>query len=459
MPFIIFLFLFILQAIAIPLQLKSPLDDDFYTLPQGYEAAAPGDILKFRPAPAQLASLFISIKVKNVWQLVVRSEDSFGQPTAFVTTIIEPFNADPSKVVSYQTMEDSASLNCSPSYGLQSGAPISTIATQYDMTFMMIALENGYFVASPDYEGFISAFTVGRRSGQAVLDSVRAVIKSGNFTGIKKDAKVGLWGYSGGALASGWAALLQPSYAPELKSTLVGASLGGFVTNITAVAEIVDGELFAGLIPVALTGVSNEYPVAKTLIAENIAPQHLAKFNEAGNKCLIPSVLYFFNDHILTGKDPMFPAGFSLLQNGQVKEIVEENSIVYLDSSYVPKIPIFVYHGTLDKVVPIKDVYVTYDNWCQWGINSFEFAEDTLNGHISEQLVGGPASWTWLNGIFQGNNPVSGCSHTKRVSNLLYPGISSATKQYFEGIKDSLLKVKLGPDAKNMTVIDIMNKY
>ncbi|EGW31184.1 secretory lipase 1 [Spathaspora passalidarum NRRL Y-27907] len=459
MTFIIFFFLYILQSVAIPLQLSSPLDDDFYTLPQGYEAAAPGDILKIRPAPAQLSSLFIPVNVKNVWQLVVRSEDSFGQPTAFITTIIEPFNADPSKVVSYQTMEDSASLNCSPSYGLQSGSPISTIATQYDMTFMVTALDQGYYVASPDYEGFISAFTVGRRSGQAVLDSVRAVINSGNFTGINNDAKVGLWGYSGGALASGWAAALQPSYAPELKSTLVGASLGGFVTNITAVAEIVDGELFAGLIPVALTGISNEYPQAKVLVQENVAPQHLAKFNEAGNKCLIPSIFYFFFDHILTGTDPMIPAGFSLLANGQVKSIIESNSLVYLNSSYVPEIPIFVYHGTLDMVVPIKDVYVTYDNWCNWGIGSFEFAEDLLNGHLSEQLVGGPAAWTWLDRLLQGGKPINGCSHTSRVSNLLYPGISAATKDYFEGIKDSLLDMQLGPEAKNMTMKDIFNKY
>ena len=49
-----------------------------------------------------------------------------------------------------------------------------------------------------------------------MLNSIRAALKSGKITNIKDDAKVVMWGYSGGSLASGWAAALQPSYAPEL---------------------------------------------------------------------------------------------------------------------------------------------------------------------------------------------------------------------------------------------------
>ncbi|EGW31890.1 secretory lipase 1 [Spathaspora passalidarum NRRL Y-27907] len=459
MAYIILLFIYILQSIALPLELKSPLDDDFYTLPKGYKDAKPGDILKVRPAPNQLASAIFPIDVKNVWQLVVRSEDSFGQPTAFVTTIMEPYNADPSKVVSYQTFEDSSNITCSPSYGIQFRAPIDTLASQIDMTFMVIALKNGYFVNTPDYEGFNSAFTVGRRSGQAVLDSVRALLKSGNITGIHKDAKVGLWGYSGGSLASGWAAALQPTYAPELKKSLVGASLGGFVTNITAVAEIVDGGIFAALIPLALTGLGNEYPQAKKIIEENVAPQYRDKFSISGKQCLVPALFHYFNTNILTGTDPMIPAGFSLLENGDMREIVEGNSIVYLNSTYVPEIPIFVYHGSLDSVVPIKDVYKTYNNWCKWGINSFEFAEDILNGHVGEQLAGGPAGWTWLDRRLQGDQPVKGCLHDERISNLLYPNVTIATKQYFDGIVDSVMEVKLGPEANGMKVRDIISNY
>ena len=105
------------------------------------------------------------------------------------------------------------------------------------MYLMAPLLDQGYYVVSPDYEGPKLTFTIGKQSGQAVLNSIRAALKSGKITNIKDDAKVVMWGYSGGSLASGWAAALQPSYAPELGGNLLGAALGGFVTNITATAS------------------------------------------------------------------------------------------------------------------------------------------------------------------------------------------------------------------------------
>ena len=50
---------------------------------------------------------------------------------------------------------------------------------------------------------------------------------------------------------------------PELKENLIGAAVGGFATNITAVAEAVDGTVFSGFIPLALNGLANEYPISK----------------------------------------------------------------------------------------------------------------------------------------------------------------------------------------------------
>jgi hypothetical protein len=50
------------------------------------------------------------------------------------------------------------------------------------------------------------------------------VLSSGEFTQINPEAKAQLWGYSGGGLASGWAAQLHSTYAPELD--IVGAVLG-----------------------------------------------------------------------------------------------------------------------------------------------------------------------------------------------------------------------------------------
>lgn len=50
-------------------------------------------------------------------------------------------------------------------------------------------------------------------------------------------AKVALWGYSGGALASAWAAQQQHSYAPELYDKIVGSAFGGTPVDLGAIVS------------------------------------------------------------------------------------------------------------------------------------------------------------------------------------------------------------------------------
>ncbi len=64
-------------------------------------------------------------------------------------------------------------------------------------------------------EGMQSQFIAGPQAGHAVLDGVRAAL-SYVPAGLSRDTPIGLWGYSGGGQASGWAAYLKDSYAPEL---------------------------------------------------------------------------------------------------------------------------------------------------------------------------------------------------------------------------------------------------
>jgi hypothetical protein len=52
-------------------------------------------------------------------------------------------------------------------------------------------------------------------------------------------------GYSGGAQVTGWAAQLQPTYAPDVK--LTGAALGGLPADLAAVMRQLNGGPFGGL--------------------------------------------------------------------------------------------------------------------------------------------------------------------------------------------------------------------
>lgn len=149
-----------LYALQIPL--IPPGQDPFYLAPANYESLPLGTILKFRPTPNKLVNICFTFELKSSWQILYRSQNSFGEPTAIVMTVMEPFNSQPSKVLSYQTFQDSANINCSPSYGFQFGAPLSTIASQLDMRFLVPALKQGYYIISSDYEGFNSSFVAGQ---------------------------------------------------------------------------------------------------------------------------------------------------------------------------------------------------------------------------------------------------------------------------------------------------------
>ena len=96
----------------------------------------------------------------------------------------------------------------------------------------------------------------------------------------------------------------------------------------------------------------------------------------------------------------------------------------------------------------VKSSKITFEQWCEWGLESGEFAEDAGGGHITETFLGGPAALTWINNRFDGVEPVQGCNHTVRESNFDYPGISQADADYFTAALNIVLGIDLGPIVK-----------
>lgn len=71
------------------------------------------------------------------------------------------------------------------------------------------------------------------------MDSIRAVLQSGNFTGISSKAIVGTYGYSGGGVVGAITTELQPTYAPELNisGTVVGGLMPDIINALSTVPE------------------------------------------------------------------------------------------------------------------------------------------------------------------------------------------------------------------------------
>lgn len=424
-----------------------PSKDAFYDLPLNLSDYQSGDIIAIRRTPVEVRSLIFSMDVKNSWQALVRSEDTFGVPNAFVTTILEPYNADPKKVWSYQVWEDANNINCAPSYALLYKADHDTITTQTEVPFIQYGLSKGWYVVVPDYQGPKSAFTAGHQAGKAVLNGIRAVLESGDVTGISKDAKVALYGYSGGSLATGWASQLQPAYAPELKQNLIGAALGGWVTNITLTAVAADGTFAAGLIPNALNGMMDEYSHYAHIFDKDLRNRIKKRmFYQAKENCLINSLTAFIFHKFFIGLFPYFGLKLDFFHIPEIAEIVRENTLAYEKNDGVPEIPLFVFHGVADEIVPFEGAERGYKNFCEWGAPSIEWAISETTGHIIESFIGVGAALTWLEKRFDGEAAVQGCQRESRTSNLDYPGADVAYRQVLNTYVRGIFGAEIGED-------------
>ena len=165
-------------------------------------------------------------------------------------------------------------------------------------------------------------------------------------------------------MATGWAISLQLKYAPELKENLIGAAVGGFATNITAVAEAVDGTVFSGFIPLALNGLANEYPDFKKRLYGEVKLSARSTMEKGSQNCLAASLVGYPMSQYFTGQNRAFEKGWGLLQDEVFNKTIEDNLLLKLDKTYLPQVPVLIYHGTIDEIIPIKDANAQYQIWC-----------------------------------------------------------------------------------------------
>ncbi|KAI1982239.1 hypothetical protein LOZ51_001014 [Ophidiomyces ophidiicola] len=414
----LFLFALLAQAIPAPLEARQaavlPENDAFYVPPEGYEKEAPGTILRSRKVPQPIAAFgAFKINFNGTYQLLYRSNDNSGQPTATVTTVLVPHGADLTKVLSYQVAGDAASINCAPSYALQlssdTGGLGGTIVTQMELLVMVAGLEKGWVVVVPDFEGPKGAFLANVRAGNAVLDGIRAALASTSTTGIDPKARVVMWGYSGGSLASGFAAEMQQAYAPELN--IVGAALGGTVPAVGPVIDAINKSLFTGLIPGGIIGLGNEYPIIRAVVDDQLVNTTKAKFLKAEKQCFGANIVtYSMNDIYSYFKDP------SLLKADFIQEILKFNSM----GKTGPKIPVMIYKAKNDVISPLNETEAIFDTYCSQG-SDVEMRIDQSGDHASTMITGAPQALIWLDERLRGIPFRKGCSRTTQLAGLLEP--------------------------------------
>ncbi|MDR3031895.1 MAG: lipase family protein [Kitasatospora sp.] len=217
---------------------------------------APGTVLSTRTLSYHLLGLPTPVQAV---QLLFRTTDAQGRPSAGVTTVVRGLGSDGSRAVSYQSFYDSLNPEHAPSRAVAGDVSLGGAIANAEALFVVPFVLQGYDVVIPDTEGQTADFAAGPEYGTTTLDSIRAASAS-TATGMDADTRFGLLGYSGGAIATNWAAALAPSYAPDVNRRLVGFAEGGLLVDPAHnLKYVAGGVVWPGVIPMAITGVARAY--------------------------------------------------------------------------------------------------------------------------------------------------------------------------------------------------------
>jgi hypothetical protein len=376
----------------------TPDADPFYAVPSGLDGPPGGTVIRSRPITATVLSVPLPA---TAWQVLYKTVDNVGHPTATVTTIMVPTVAHagggPRPVVSYQTAEDGVGTKCAPSFALRGGLAAATSNSAPETAVMLLALLRGWIVVAPDYEGPQSMFLGAEGEARGVLDGLRAA-RAFAPAGIAADAPLALWGYSGGAFASTVAAQLQPRYAPELR--LSGVALGGVVADVKATLRAFSGSALGGALAMGLVGVDRAYP-------EFRLTQYLSA---AGHAALAASQEDCINDAAL--KHPV----------ARIEQLTEDPAVIDgpalaplfrrmnpLTFPGVPAAPVYDYHAVLDEFAPIGPDRALMDRFCREGV-AVQHVEDHASEHISLIATGALGALDYLDDRVAGQAPPNTCT-------------------------------------------------
>jgi hypothetical protein len=412
----------------------APQSDAFYKPPPGYAAKAPGTILRSRAV--QLAAFAALPQQVQAWQVMFRSTNYAGKPTAAVTTLLRPAGATPKAVISYQVAEDASAPQCAPSYVMRPGAAPGEAINQAELVIVDAAVADGFAISMPDYEGLAGDFGAARQPGYIELDGLRAAERFAPL-GLTAGTRtpVALWGYSGGSLASGWGAQIQPRYAPDLN--LRGVAVGGFVTNVAAALVKINGGFAAGLVTSALPGVLRSTPKLASAIGPYLTAKGKAILAKSGDQCEIANVSqYPFFD---VNKYLTVPLA-TLLKRPAVRRAINSLNL----GGTTPKAPLFVYHAINDELIPVAGPDAIVPKYCKAG-DSVTYTRDSLSEHAVLAVSGAPAALAWLHARLTGGPIPHGCTTTTVATMALTSSAIAQEPELVTSILASLVGLPVGP--------------
>lgn len=379
-----------------------PSKDPFYVPPEGFEHARPGTVLRSRDV--RLAFLGLIPQRIVATQLLYRTADRHGEPEAAVTTVLVPAERSPHKplpVLSYQCAIDAVSDRCFPSYALRRGAHALGALPQFEFLLIAAALAEGWAVSVPDHEGTDGLWGAPTEPGHHILDGLRAALSAPRLD-LSPDAPIGLWGYSGGGLATAWAAEVCADYAPELN--IVGAVLGSPVGDLGNTFRRLNGTIYSGLPATVVASLTHIYPDLRRLIDEHATEDGQRMLARIEKMTTMHAVLRMAR----TDMDKLVDCPLEqLLDTPEVQHVFADIKL----GGTAPTPPVLIVQAVHDRIVSVADIDDLTDTYQSGGAH-VTYHRDMFSEHLLLHPMSAPMTLRWLIDRFEGR-PLS--EHTVRT--------------------------------------------
>ncbi len=336
---------------------------------------APGDVVQAQPTTIHLDPLGLLPLPVHAWHVQYRSTSALGTPNVVSGTVLVPFlpYGGDRPIIGYAPGTHGMGDQCAASQKLADGQ---------DVELLVIGqlLLRGWAVAVTDYEGLGTpgdhTYAVGVSEGHAVLDIARAASRVSG-AGLSATAPVMIYGYSQGGQAAGWAAQQAATYAPELP--VKGVAAGGVPADLERVLHNLEGTSNFGLAFAAGAGFDTAYP--ELHLARYLNPRGLAILDRLRGD---------------TTSDPMTtPAWQARLQENRLGAIA-------------PKVPVLLYHGEADEIIPYGVGTTLKDDWCAKGA-AVTWVSYAGASHVGAAAEGSLMVTDWIHRLLYGDDIPNSC--------------------------------------------------
>jgi len=374
-----------------------PSNDPFYQPPPGYQHAMPGTVLRSRDV--ELAFLGLIPQRAMATQLLYRTTDMNGNPEATATTVIVPADVTPEHpcpVLSYQCAIDAVTSRCFPSYALRRNAWAVGALAQLELLLITAALAEGWAVSIPDHEGRTGMWGAPYEPGYFILDGVRAAL-SAERLGLSPSAPggstpVALWGYSGGGLATAWAAELCADYAPELD--IVGAVLGSPVGDLGHTFRRLNGTFLSGLPAMVIAALAHIYPDLDRVIQEHANDEGRALLQRLEGMTTVGAVLRMVKKDVGVYLDRPLE---EILTMPEVQHVFDSIKL----GATVPTPPVLIVQAVHDYLIDVEDIDELANTYWTGGAD-ITYHRDAFNEHLLLHPLSAPMTLRWLQDRFAG---------------------------------------------------------